>query len=109
MYIGTDLPDMSTNDIRTLALDFVNDLAVGETISSSQAFCEVPPELNVGAPTDGNPSSHITNGPTVLGTKVAVRIATLIPGICYRLRIVATTNQANSPELYAHIKCVPVE
>lgn len=108
MYIGNDLPDMSMSDVRTLALDFINDLASAEAITSSTPYCEVPPELNVGAPVDANPQSHITNGPTTLGTKVAVQLSNLIPGITYRLRIVATTNQANHPELYTHVRCTPV-
>lgn len=109
MYIGNDLPDMTTNDIRMLAFDFVNDLAPGEIIQSAQAFCEVPQELNVGAPTDGSPSSHITHGPDIIGTAVATQLTGLITGIVYRLRIVATTDQTNHPELYSHIKCVPVK
>jgi hypothetical protein len=107
MYIGSDLPDMTPADIRTVGFDFINDLASGEALTSSVGFCEVPADLNVGAPVDPNPSSRITNGPTVVGNTVGVQLTGLIAGIIYRVRIVAATNAGNHPELYSHVRCVP--
>jgi hypothetical protein len=109
MYIGNDLPDMTPADVRTVGFDFINDLASGESLIGSTAFCEIPADLNVGAPVDGSPAAHITNGPTVLGTVIGVQISALIAGIIYRVRIVATTNNNNHPELYAHIRCVALD
>jgi len=109
MYIGNDLPDMTPTDIRTVGLDFINDLAPGEALVNSVAFCEIPPDLNVGAPTDPNPAAHITNGPTVIGTSIGVQLTGLIAGIIYRIRVVGQTNSGNHPELYAHLRCVPLD
>jgi hypothetical protein len=108
MYIGNDLPDMSPNDIRTVALDFVNDLAPGEVLQTPTAFLEAPSDLNVGGGTDSTPMVRITNGPTILGTMIGVQISHPIANVIYRLRLSGITNQNNTPELYTHIKCEPL-
>lgn len=107
MYVGSDFPDMSPNDVRRLTFDFVNDLdpIVPETLVSALWFCEVPPELNT--LTDGNSQTHVQGTTNVYGTTQVVQsISGLQPGIVYRMRCVGTTNAGAQPELFSHVRCI---
>lgn len=107
MYVGNDFPDVTPNDERPLTLDFTNDLDTVELITSVIVHLEVPADKNT--LTDPNPDSHLQGTPVIASPFVTQKVGGLLPGIIYRFRIVATTNEGNEPELYTHIRCVDLD
>lgn len=102
MYCGRDFDpaDSSENEIYTL--DFVNDLAAGEQLSSATWTCAVAPDSRV---QDASAPSRLSGGASVSGTQTTQRVTGLVAGAKYILRAVATTDQSNERVLYSHVLC----
>ena len=70
----------------TCAMDFVNILATGETISAASI------SISTYAGVDASSSSLLSGAVSISGTQIRHNIQGGLDGVTYRLRFVATTN-----------------
>lgn len=103
MYCGRDYDPADASDSELYAIDFVNDLPDGDSITGGVIA------LTVKSGTDPDPSSHLAGGFNVSGTAVVQRIRGLVAGNVYRLQIVAATQFGNNISLFSHIPCEAVD
>ena len=99
MYIGRDFDpgDVGENDVYTF--DFVNNLNVGETLSSATWTCAAVTGADAAA------STRLYGSASCSGTQTSQRVYSLLPGVRYRLQALATTSLGNTKSLWAHVTC----
>jgi hypothetical protein len=98
-YVGNDFSPQEPDEINTLSFDFVNELAVGENISSVVWSCEVV------AGSDAAAATRLVGAGSVNGSKVSHRVGNLVAGMGYRIRAAATTSLGNVLALWSHVFC----
>lgn len=110
MYAGRDFSPAEQAESLILGLDFVNDLAEGESLTGTAW------ELVVREGVDPDPNSHLIGDPQIAapnGTGVATattqRIQGLLPDVTYTVRAVVATSMGNTLSLWSHIQGEPVE
>lgn len=110
MYCGRDFSPAETAESLIYGLDFVNDLAEGESLTGATW------EVLVREGADPDPDSHIVGVPalvtpdgTTAQTATTQRIAGLLPDVIYTIRAVVTTSLGNSLSLWSHVQGEPVE
>lgn len=104
MYIGQDFfPANSTEDL-PLAINFVNDLPSGDTISSATITCTVADDSGE---TDATPQARIVGGPFYPNsTTVSFSFGgSPVTGCKYKITITATTAAGAVITDYTHILC----
>ncbi len=99
MYVGRDFDPEDVGENEVFTLDFVNDLASGETITSAVWKCEVK------SGSDSQAASRLSGAPSNSGTKSSQRVAGLLTGVTYRLTAVVTTSLSNVISLWSHVAC----
>ncbi len=104
MYVGRDFDPANSTESEVYSLDFVNDLASGETLSSVSSV-----GLTVFQGTDASPSSHLSGSSSISGTVVSQRLATLTSGVTYTLSFNVLTSQSNTITLFSRVACLPVQ
>ncbi len=102
MHTIRDFDVADPEDDQFYGIDFVNDLADGDSIASANVL------LTLKSGDDPDPSSHLGSSAFVLGTIVEARIMGLIAGNVYTLQIVAATTLGDRVSLWANIPCQPV-
>jgi hypothetical protein len=110
MYVGRDFSPAEQAESLLYGLDFVNDLAEGESLT------EATWELVVREGVDPDPNSHLVDDPTLVipegtdtQTATMQRIGGLLPDVTYTARAVVTTSAGNTLSLWSHIQGEPVE
>jgi hypothetical protein len=78
--------------------DFAEDLATGETISSSDWA------VTVVKGTDATPSGVLTGSPTISGSKVTHMLQGGLEGVTYCIRCAATTSQSQILHGLGHLE-----
>lgn len=96
MYVGDDFSPVDIGETIDLAFDFVNDLVVGENITSVSWSIALLKGL------DSNPSGHFTDVPSVSGTVVAQRLTNFTVEARYRMQALVTTDRGNTLSLWSH-------
>lgn len=104
MYVGRDFDPANPTETEIYSLDFVNELADLETLSSISAVT-----LTVFQGTDATPSSHLSGSASISGTTVSQRLATLTSGVTYTLAITVITSLSNTITLFSRVACRPVQ
>lgn len=105
MYIGVDFFPFDATESIVIGIDFVNDLASGDTINSATIICAVAGDSQV---TDPSPASRITGGPFYpQNTQVTWRFSSPIAGCKYIITVLATT--AVGAELVSDYTHLPSE
>ena len=109
-YAGRDFSPAEQAESQTYGLDFVNDLAEGESVTAAVW------ELTVREGEDPNPGSHLVGPPvlvtptgTTVQTATMQRIKGLLPDVRYTVRAVVLTSASNTLSLWSHIQGEPVE
>lgn len=100
MYFGADFSPADNVESEIYALDFVNDLPAGDTISTASWTCLNAADTQV---TDGSPASRIVGGSTISGTVVKGRFSAFVVGCKYILQATITTSQGNTLVGYSHV------
>lgn len=100
MYCGRDFDPADQSESEPYTLDFVNDLAAGETLTSATWTCAVAPDSRA---QDASASTRLSGSAATSGTQTSQRVVGLLPGVKYILRAVAVTNQGNTRVLYSHV------
>lgn len=99
MFVGRNFDVFDPTEKDSRSFDFVNDMVLGETISSVTWLCEVY------SGTDASASSRPTGAPTISGTIVTQMFQGLLAGVVYRLTASVTTNTGRILNLWAHQGC----
>lgn len=104
MYLGVDYFPFDASESIVLGIDFVNDLASGDTVSSAVITCTVASDSQV---PDASPSSRVTGGPFYPdNTTVTFRFTSPVAGCKYLISIsVTTTTGAEIITDYTHLPC----
>jgi hypothetical protein len=102
MYVGRDFDPSDEGENEVYSLDFVKDVASGETIVSAQWFLAVAEDSEA---EDANAQDHIVLDSTNAGTVSSQRIAGLVRGVKYVVQAKALTSQGNTKSLWSHIPC----
>lgn len=103
MYVGSDYSPSDNPESEVYELDFVNDLATGDSISSAVWVCANASDSQV---QDATPSARIIAGPFVTSaTKTSVRVSGLQTGVKYTLQANVTTTFGNNLTLFSHVPC----
>jgi hypothetical protein len=98
MYVGRDFDPADPGESQVFGFDWVNDLAVGDSIVGVLA------NISVQSGTDASPSSRLVSTPFILSPTQAVqRVANVLPGVNYTLQLIATTAQGDTLSLFSHI------
>jgi hypothetical protein len=100
MKLPAEFSDSYPAESAVYTIDFVNDLAVGDSIQS--AIWQI---LSIST-ADPNPQSHAIGGPSIVGTEVQQTCAGLLTGVLYTMRALVITAQANKVSLFAHVRCL---
>jgi hypothetical protein len=100
-YVGTDFDVATKGERQPYALDFVRDIADGDTLVSAIWTCEVVEGI------DPNASSCISGPASVSGTKTFQFVILLVPGVRYRLTATVITAVGSTVVLYSHVTCEP--
>lgn len=98
MRLPVDFSDSYPAESATYAIDFVNDLASGDSIAS--ALWQI---LSIST-ADPNPQSHAVGSPTVVGTEVHQVCSGLLVGVTYTMRVLVVTTLGNRVSLFAHVR-----
>lgn len=105
MYAGRDFSPQEPEESEVFGLDFINDLDIGESLTTSSWTIQVVQ----GA--DPNPTQHLEGPPKVVvptgGTVVTCtiqRVGGLVPDVTYRLRAIAVTSLGNVKSLWSHVR-----
>lgn len=89
MYLGVDYFPFDAAESIVLGIDFVNDLADGDSVNTATITCIVAQDSQVPDPT---PSARITGGPFYVGdTIVTFRFASPVAGAKYLITVTVTT------------------
>lgn len=104
MYVGRDFDPANATESEVYSLDFVNELASGESLSSVTSVT-----LTVFQGTDADPSSHLSGSASITGTIVSQRLVTLTSGVTYTLSFTVLTTQTNTITLFSRVACRPVQ
>ena len=88
-------------ETKNVPFDFISDLAIGETISTSVVTCSVY------SGTDASPSSVISGSSSNSGTKVTQKITGGTLGVVYELLCTITTSAGQTLELVGILAVVP--
>ncbi len=104
MYVGRDFDPANSTEDEVYSLDFVNELASGESLLSITSI-----DLTVFQGTDADPSSHLSGTPSISGTVVSQRLTSLTSGVTYTLAMTVLTNQTNTLTLFSRVACRPVQ
>jgi len=102
MYVGRDFPPADPVEGRTYTLDFVNDIASGDTIVEAVWYCTVADDSD-GA--DENSADHVALPATYEGTKTLQFVSGLVDGVKYILKAVVGTQAGETVSLYSHVPC----
>lgn len=104
MYIGQDFFPFDSTESIVVGIDFVNDLAAGDTIDSATVTCTVADDSQV---SDPDPQSRIAGGPFYpTNTQVTWRFASPVAGCKYLITVTATTTTgAEIITDYTHAPC----
>lgn len=103
MYLGVDYFPFDTTESITLGIDFVNDLASGDTVSTATVTCTVAEDSQVNDPI---PSTRITAGPFNFSPTIVTFIFTNpVPGCKYLLSITIMSAGGETITDYTHIPC----
>ncbi len=102
MHTIRDFDVADPEDDQFYGIDFVNDLADGDSIVSATV------SLTLKSGNDPNPSSHLGSSAFIVGTIVEVRIMGLLAGNVYTLQIVVATTLNDRVSLWANIPCQAV-
>jgi len=99
MFVGKDWDPSDPGENELYTLDFVNDLAANEAMTSATWTCA--------AVTGSDPSaaSRISGPASVSGKTTSQRVTGLLAGVRYRLQAIATTTFGNTVSLYSHVTC----
>jgi len=100
-YVGADWDDIDPGETILLGLNFADDVATGDSISSATWTCSVASGV------DASPSSRISGGPLISGTLVQIMVTGMLPGVLYRLQAYATLASGQIVTLYSHVACTP--
>jgi sporulation-control protein spo0M len=93
------------NATEILGMDFVKQLAAGETITGATVTMQLLPS-STGV--DANPNSHVSGTATITGSKVSQAISNCIDGCYYAIIFWITTSLGQSFPLEGRIRCVAV-
>lgn len=99
MYVGRDWDPLDVGEGDIFTLDFVRDLAAGETIASA-SFSAVA-LLGV----DPAPNSRLMGRAAFFGTKVSQMFTGALAGEKYRLIATVATNLRPAVKLWSHFPC----
>lgn len=90
MYIGVDYFPLDATESLVLGIDFVNDLADGDTVASATVTLAVASDSQV---SDATPGARLTAGPFYPDdTTVTFRIGNSpVAGCKYKVTVLATT------------------
>lgn len=103
MYLGVDYFPFDTSESITLGMNFINDLASGDSVSTATVTCTVADDSMVPDPI---PSTRITAGPFNFSpTIVTYTFSNPVPGCKY---LISITIQSAAGEIitdYSHISC----
>jgi hypothetical protein len=102
MYVGADFSPVDVGEVISEGIDFVNDLAVGDSIASSVWTCSVAAESTTNDPA---PASRLSGTANVIGTASYQRFHFTVPGVTYLLIANVTTTQGDQLELWSHVYC----
>ena len=98
MYVGQSFQPMSPDENEVFGINFVNDLAAGESIVSVTAF-----NISVKQGTDATPTTHLVGVPSFVGTTVVQRISGVLNGVEYILEAVIFTTAGNTRSLFSYL------
>lgn len=103
MYLGVDYFPFDATEGIVLGIDFVNDLAAGDSISSAVITASVAADSQV---TDATPSARVVAGPSYLGSSIVTyKFASPVAGCKYLISITATTAANELITDYTHLFC----
>lgn len=89
MWLGVDYFPFDASESIVLGIDFVNDLATGDSVDTATITCSVAQDSQVPDPT---PAARIIGGPFYLGdTTVTFRFASPVAGAKYIITVTVTT------------------
>lgn len=103
MYIGRDFDVMNSTESEVFAIDFVNDLQTGETISGLPTVT-----LTVFSGDDPTPSARLSGDPGVSGTTAMQRVSQPLAGVTYIITFSVLTSLGNTKVLYSRIPVLAV-
>ncbi len=103
MYVGRDFDPANSTESEVYSLDFVNELATGETLLSITSVT-----FTVFQGTDANPDSHVSGNPSITGSVASQRLVSLTSGVTYTLAFTVLTSLSNTITLFSRIACRPV-
>lgn len=96
--LPTDFSDTTPAQSATYSIDFVNDLAAGDSISSALW------QILAISTADSNPQSHAVGSPTIVGTEVRQVCSGLLTGVLYTMRALVVTANGNRVSLFSHVR-----
>lgn len=103
MYLGVDYFPFDATESITLGIDFINDLAGGDTVASATVMCAVTADSQVPDPT---PAARITGGPFYPNpTTVTYTFASPIAGCKYLITITIRSNGGETITDFTHLSC----
>lgn len=105
-YVGRDFPVADPDESRTYTLDFVNDIADGDTVIEAVWYCTVADDSE-GA--DADASDHVAIPAGFAGTKTMQSVSGLLAGVKYILRAKVGTEAGETAVLYSHVLCEAAE
>lgn len=103
MYLGVDYFPFDATEGIVLGIDFVNDLAPGDSVSSATITSTVAADSQV---TDPTPAARIVAGPSYLGTTIVTyKFQSPVAGCKYLISCTATTANNETITDYTHLPC----
>ena len=103
-YVGRDFsPDATPGESEVYGFDFVNDLAVADSVDSATWAVTVVEGTDA-----ASSASHVSGSTAILGSVVTQRIINLLPGVRYAIACTAVTAYGNTIILFSHVNCQAV-
>jgi hypothetical protein len=99
MYIGRDFSEMDQGEDEPFALDFTDDLASGETVTSTNWTC------TVAKGTDPDAATRLQGAAQMQGGKSVQRVSGLLPNVTYLLRANIVTSNLSTKSIWSHVRC----
>ena len=110
MYCGRDWSPLGEDSTRVIGLDFVNDMNVGETLTTATWTIRVSDGVDL------DPGDHLWGPPLVtipIGstekTMTIQRVGGLLANVTYTLQAIGVTSLGNVLDLWSHIRGVSPE
>lgn len=98
MKLPVDFSDAEPTDTIVYTIDFVQDLAVGDSIATAAW------QIIVSSGVDPLASAHTVGAPVIVGTEVRQTVGGLISGNYYVMRALVTTALGNKVSLFSHVR-----